>query len=307
MAMRYPHPQASFDFHLHTHWSYDATASVKQHFRAARELKLRAIAITEHHTMDSWEDIQEAARQYPEVRHLAAAELTVSCSIGSVDMVCLNLPVPTPPELEEVFVRYRQWQCDYGEMLSNFYLKEGIPFDRDCRQVLLQMYRPQRCLDKQGITHVKNGLWRNTLLTNGWVKNQAEFTRLEIKRWDEGYRVPYPEAATILPLVQKLGGLVFIAHPRGYFKICDLARMNALREELQFDGIECSHPGFGGELSKFYRSYAKKHRLLCTGGSDTHGSPFHVLLGGGADHHRFAHHPGLTEDLEEILERVTLR
>lgn len=82
--------------------------------------------------------------------------------------------------------------------------------------------------------------------------------------------------------------------------------MDALREELQFDGIECSHSGFGCEISKFYRSYARKHKLLCTGGSDNHGSPYHVLLGVGGDHHAFAHHPGLPEDLEAILERVTL-
>ncbi|NLZ63992.1 MAG: PHP domain-containing protein [Lentisphaerae bacterium] len=306
MAMHYPHPQACFDFHLHTHWSYDATASVKQYFQDAQRLQLRAIAITEHQTMDSWEDIQEAARQFPSVRYVPAAEMTVTCSIGSVDMVCLNLPVPTPPELEAVFARYRKWQCDYGDMLSEFYIKEGIPADREFRHTLLQMYRPRKCIEKQGITHVQNGVWRKTMLLNGWIKNQEELIRLEKKRWDEGYRIPYPEAESVLPLIRKLGGVVFIAHPKGYFKICDQSRMDALREELQFDGIECSHSGFGCEISKFYRSYARKHKLLCTGGSDNHGSPYHVLLGVGGDHHAFAHHPGLPEDLEAILERVTL-
>ena len=37
---------APYDLHLHSYWSYDATAEVEAHFKRARELGGRYIAIT---------------------------------------------------------------------------------------------------------------------------------------------------------------------------------------------------------------------------------------------------------------------
>ena len=59
---------ATFDLHLHTHWSYDALSSVEDYFRMAREKKTRAIAITDHHLMDGYGDVLACAEKYPDVR-----------------------------------------------------------------------------------------------------------------------------------------------------------------------------------------------------------------------------------------------
>ena len=56
---------ASYDLHLHTEWSYDACAPVEYYFSRARELRLRCIAVTEHHHMDSLDEIRQACRRYP--------------------------------------------------------------------------------------------------------------------------------------------------------------------------------------------------------------------------------------------------
>ena len=76
-------PLATYDLHLHTYWSYDATAHVESYFRRAEALGLRCIAITEHHNLDSLADTGKAARRYPTVRWLRAAELTVTLSAGT--------------------------------------------------------------------------------------------------------------------------------------------------------------------------------------------------------------------------------
>ena len=39
-------PKAQYDLHLHSYWSYDATAEVEDHFKRASELGVRYIAIT---------------------------------------------------------------------------------------------------------------------------------------------------------------------------------------------------------------------------------------------------------------------
>ncbi|MBR2374212.1 MAG: PHP domain-containing protein, partial [Lentisphaeria bacterium] len=59
-----------FDFHLHSEWSYDATAPVEYYFSEAAKRGMSHIAITEHHQMDSLPDVLAAAKKYPMVNYI---------------------------------------------------------------------------------------------------------------------------------------------------------------------------------------------------------------------------------------------
>jgi predicted metal-dependent phosphoesterase TrpH len=110
---------ATYDLHLHTYWSYDACAPVEYHFRRARELKLRRIAVTEHFTMDSLPEVLDCSRRYPDVAFIPGAELTVRTPQGySVDLVCLGMPTEHPPELRAVFEVYRKYCVERGLLSS---------------------------------------------------------------------------------------------------------------------------------------------------------------------------------------------
>ena len=101
---------AVFDLHLHTCWSYDGFSRAADYFRFAEQKKVRAIAVTDHHLMDSCGEVLRAAAEYPEVGYILGAELTVHCPLGTFDLVCLNLPAIPDPGMAAVFERYRQWQ-----------------------------------------------------------------------------------------------------------------------------------------------------------------------------------------------------
>ena len=79
---------ATYDLHLHTYWSYDAEATPVNHFKRARELGVKCITITEHHVLDSLPEVLEIAQDFPEVKMIPSAELTVTASIGAVDLLC---------------------------------------------------------------------------------------------------------------------------------------------------------------------------------------------------------------------------
>ena len=97
-----PENMSKFDFHLHTCWSYDATAPVEYYFAAAEAAGMSHIAITEHHHMDSFAEVREAAARHPQVAYIPAAELTVYTELGTFDMVCLNMPRDPGAELLKV-------------------------------------------------------------------------------------------------------------------------------------------------------------------------------------------------------------
>ncbi len=58
---------ASFDFHLHTCWSYDAVAEVGDYFALASSRGVGVLAVTEHHQMDSVAEASAAWAAHPGV------------------------------------------------------------------------------------------------------------------------------------------------------------------------------------------------------------------------------------------------
>ncbi|MBR6059262.1 MAG: PHP domain-containing protein [Victivallales bacterium] len=284
---------ASFELHLHSQWSYDALTPVEEYFKFARDRKLRAFALTDHHTMDGYGDMLECAKKYPDVPFVAGAELTVHSPLGTFDLVCLNLPCHETGELVDLFKTYRAWQVACGTAISANLVRLGFDFDDAERMKVLQSYRPQRIIDKQGNTHVRHGTMVETCINRGFCKDLDGYKALTKQYVDVPH---YPEYDYVIPIVKRAGGLVFIAHPYGYFHKDDVNRMDALCELFQLDGIECSQSCVPEEITPFYREYCVKHKLLSTGGTDLH-TP---------NYEKFGRHCGEDKRLDEILERVEL-
>ena len=292
---------ASFDFHLHSCWSYDATCPVETYFAQAAKQGVSHIAITEHHQMDSFPEVVEASKKYPMVSYIPGAELTVHSPKGTFDMVCLGLPQVPTPELQQVFAAYHNWQRAYGDAYCALLSFEGYFYSRAERKMLLERYRPAKTIAVQGITHVQNSVQTDYLIKE--KKFFPDAKKRDELIWNSDMKLPpYPEYDFVLPAVKRAGGLVFIAHPKGYFRQNDLARMDELREMLQFDGIECAHPSIPEELTPFYRQYCKDHGLLSSAGSDTHSSPDCAYQF--CKESAFARHIGEKRYVEEILERI---
>ena len=138
-------------------------------------------------------------------------------------------------EILSLFAR----RMEIGSVIGKIKQAEGLPIENNEREreILLKRYRPQRTIDLQGITHVQNGVQNDYL-----IKEKKLFADANAKNdviWNSSFSLPpYPEYDFVLPAVKRAGGLVFIAHPKGYFREKDLYRMDELREMLDFDGIE---------------------------------------------------------------------
>ena len=262
--------QASYDLHLHTCWSYDALAEPESYLRRADELGMRVLAITEHHVLDSQEEVQQASRAYPQVRVIPAAELTVTTAIGPVDLVCLGFRKPLSPPLCQVMEMYHRWQRDCGAALVRGMQALGHAWNDEDRRRLLEGYRPPRTIAVQGFTHVKNEIQREAFKRRGFIQHDDQYVEL-IGRARRAASAPaYPAAGQVVPALKAAGVLVVIAHPTNYFRGQDRDRMDALRLECGLDGIECAHPAVPPQLTPAYRAYCREHGLVSTAGTDCH-------------------------------------
>lgn len=292
-------PTALYDLHLHTGWSYDATATVEPYFEAAQRLGVRCLAITDHHVIDGLNEAQEVARKYPDVRLIRAAELTVSCEFGSIDLLCYGLPETIPSALQKVLDEYHQWQQATGASISAKVQALGFSFTDQQRRELLATYRPAKALAVQGATHVRNALLRDHFVAQGFIKTPEEFGEFMERAREHAISPKYPDVSRVIPAVKAAGGLIAIAHPFGYFRKHDLKHMDALRELFQLDGIECAHPKVPPEYGALYRAYCEQHGLFSTGGSDCHDES--------AIEPKFARHGGPAEWLDEFLTAIDNR
>ena len=285
---------AGFDLHLHTEWSYDAENHIEEYFSVARKNGLRAIAITDHHLMDGYGEVLETAAKYPEVGYLSGGELTVHCDMGDIDLVCLNLPRRPTPELVKLFDVYRKWQQAYGHALSENFCARGFQLDDAARMKLLESYRPAKAIAKQGNSHVQyRALW-NYCVQHGFCKDKAEYDKIRRTFTD----LPdYPSYELVIPAVKKAGGVIIMAHPLGYFPCDDTRSLDRLHELFGFDGIECSQMRVTAEMSRFYRDYCLKRKLLSSAGSDLHNTVNEEKFGVTFAEERW---------LDEILERVEI-
>ncbi|MEX0886656.1 MAG: PHP domain-containing protein [Phycisphaeraceae bacterium] len=289
---------ASYDLHLHTCFSYDGQAQAAEHFARARELGVGVIAITEHHNMDSLDEVRDAAARSPGVRAIPAAELTVTTSsFGNVDLLCYGLPIAPRGKLEAVLHAYHDWQREAGAKLSAGLVALGCDFDDARRLELLKTYRPERAIARQGATHVKNGVLRDYVIERGWADDEGGYGELMRRAHEAVTPPPYPDPAMVADAVHDVGGVVAIAHPQRYFQGADRERMDALRIECGLDAIECAHPSVEPEYGAVYEAYCGEHGLLCVAGSDCHDTR--------AVERNFARHGGKAGWAEALLERLT--
>lgn len=297
--------KSQFDLHLHSQWSYDACIPVEWYFAQASQLGLKAIAITDHHTMDGLDNIKSAAKKFPDVRFFAGVEITVATSIGAVDLVCLNLPLSPPAGLERIFEHYRIWKRKHGDAGSTALQHVGINFSHKQREKILRTYRPEKCLLKHGITHVPRHIQRVYFEKWHFSQGQKEFDELLKKAAPHALWPPCPQASEVLPVIKSHGGIIFLAHPVVYAGD-NIYKLDQLREELAFDGLECAHTLIPHTLTGRYRKYCLEHGLLSSAGSDTHCSKDHNYAVNVNSPGVFAHHSGKIQWLKEIKERVKL-
>jgi predicted metal-dependent phosphoesterase TrpH len=288
---------AAYDLHLHTYWSYDATTDPVRYFERARSSGMRVIAITDHHVLDSLDEVLRIAANYPDVRAIPSAELTVTTSVGSVDLLCYGFSRPLTGELVGVLDLYHEWQRAAGEAWCRGMQALGYGYTDAQRVALLHSYRPSKAIEIQGYTHVKNQIQRDYFIQRGFIATVDEYSAL-LGRFPEHILFPpYPSVEQVIPAVRRAGVRVAIAHPYRYFGGYDLTRMNALCDECGLDGIECAHPSVPPEYTRLYRGYCERRGLFAVGGSDCHRE--------GEIQGLFGQHAGEEMWLDEFLESLS--
>lgn len=242
------------DLHLHTRYS-DGTYTPSELVAAAVAAGLSEISLTDHDTLDGWEEVGSIAAAAG-IAFVPGTEITAELDGRELHILGYYVD-PGHPELTR---ELRQAQAirrrRIREMVARLNARE-IPLSVEA------VLEAANC-NAPGRPHVARAL-----VAAGFCTSLDEAFERYLKKDRPGW-VPKAKmsVARALSLIHAAGGVAVMAHPG----LNHDDRMVSRLAEMGVDGIECHHPKHGPAATARYEEMARSLGLLVTGGSDCHGT-----------------------------------
>ena len=275
------------DLQIHTKTGSDGMLPVEDIFKEAKRRGIQFVSITDHDSIEAQPRAIELARHYG-ISYMTGVELNVT----------FEYPGRPGEVAKSVSLDFLGYQFDIG----NEELQNKLSVMREHRET-----RARKILEKLNAEFEKEGIGKftekdleniqatvdgafgrphiaNYLVKKGIVHNRQEaFDKYLVKCDVPKYPLSLAEASR---LIRNAGGVLVISHandPNGTSMVTisrDLAEQTKVIEEhmLKYiNGVECWHPRHDAKTRAHYIEFAKKHKLLMTGGSDCHQNP--IIMG----------------------------
>jgi 3',5'-nucleoside bisphosphate phosphatase len=241
------------DLHLHSSFS-DGTYSPEEIVSHAQRFRLKAIALTDHDTVEGCVRMSAACTS-AEIEFIPGTELTAEQDGNEIHLLGYFIDTQSPRLLVQIARFQSVRQNRIREMVARLnQLKMPLAAEKvfslaNCRSP----GRPHvaRALVQAGLCHSLDEAFERFL-----KKNRPA--------WVPKFKM---EATEAIELIHQAGGVAVLAHP-------GLNRTDAVIPAIVqagLDGIECFHTKHSTATAEHYLEIADEHHLLVTGGSDCHG------------------------------------
>ncbi|MEW5737146.1 MAG: PHP domain-containing protein [Thermodesulfobacteriota bacterium] len=262
--MDYDRPRSgAIDLHIHSTAS-DGSETPREILSRARALHLRAIAITDHDTVDGAREALAAG--IPDSLGFAtgvefSAEIPPSYAQNGTLHILGYFMDLDHPDLGHALSLCQEARSGRNPKIMERLREMGVP-------ITLAEVEKVAGSGQVGRPHIAR-----VLVQKGVVKTVDEaFTRY-IGKGKPAYVGKFRLAAEeAIRVIRRSGGVPVLAHPFS-LEMAD-AELFRLADELSrmgLGGIEAYYPGHGPDLTKKYLELARRLGLVATGGTDYHG------------------------------------
>lgn len=247
---------------LHTHTTYsDGTLTPDELVALAAEVGLRAVAVTDHDTVDGIEEALEAGRRHG-VEVVPGVEINLEHQHVTMDLLGYFLAGCPTAGLRAQLAELRAYRDERNARILARLAELDMPIDPDELAAIAEN-------GAAGRPHIGEAMRRAGYATS--VGDAfARYLRRGAPAWVDRRRLSLAEAVRLL---RDAGGLPVIAHP-GIIRT-DHAGLTALVREatrLGVVGLECHYPLHDDATVARCRALCERFGLTPTGGSDFHGA-----------------------------------
>ena len=247
------------DLHVHSNAS-DGTYAPAEVVRLAKEGGLRALALTDHDTIDGLAEAVAAAPRYG-VEVIPGVEVSARFPGGSMHILGLDINFPNG-HLNERLAVLKRARAERNPQIIAKLNALGI-------KITLKEVEKLSGQGQMGRPHIARAL-----MEAGYVRSIQEAFDLYL-RYDGQAYVPkfrFPPAEAIA-MIREVQGVPVLAHPFTLNLESAAALQNTLEElmALGLAGVEAIYSEHTPEQEALYLRLAGELGLLVTGGSDFHG------------------------------------
>lgn len=243
----------AIDLHIHSTVS-DGTLTPAQIVRTAVDIGLRAIALADHDSIGGVRQAMQEAKG-TSLRVIPAVEINTAVNDEEIHILGYFVDIDDPT-LNEQLHAIRNARLDRAEQIIGRLNNIGVPLRME--QVLAVSAG-----DSVGRPHIARAL-----AAMGACRSEAE----AFERYLKVGRPAYVHRYRLSPLeainaIRAAGGLAVVAHPV-------LVHDDELILDLKsqgLSGVEAYHCEHSPSVTRYYLEFARRHGLVVTGGSDSHG------------------------------------
>ncbi len=252
------------DLHIHSTAS-DGTLSPAEIFKLAQKLKLKAIAITDHDTIDGSKEALQAGIP-SSVKFLTGVEISASSPpfisyAGSFHILGYSIRLDDP-QLNKTLSVLQQARKNRNPQIVKRLNSMGFEFS-------LEDVASEIGDGQLGRPHIAR-----YLVKKGFVKsiNEAfnKYLAQDKPAYVDKYRV---DCSRAIEIILEAGGIPVLAHPILLnLDKNETINLFALLKDMGLKGVEVYYPEHSPDMIVFYSKLAQRYGLLKTGGTDFHGS-----------------------------------
>lgn len=247
------------DFHVHSNMS-DGTLSPTEVVEQAAKAGLKAIALTDHDTIDGVAEAVEAGIRYG-VKVVPGIEISAEYKGGDLHILGLNVDYHNQTFVDKVSV------CRDSRHNRNLKMIEKM---RECGFPVTW----EEMLNRFGDNSITRAHFAKYLIDEGYVKDKEEAFN---KYLNPGCPCYLPRVKVTpfeaIDMIKEAGGHPVLAHPLLYKMPYDrLESVIVMLKDHGLEGIEGRYSLNKVEDNCFMDKLAKRHGLNMTGGSDFHGA-----------------------------------
>ena len=256
------------DLHTHSHFS-DGSMSPTELVKLAKECGLKAIALTDHDTIDGLDEFVAAGEKHG-VEVIKGIEFS-AVSTGETHILGYGMDC-REKEFSEAIENVKRLRLENNVRTQN--ALKALGFD-----VTVEDVRKISPVGNIGRAH-----FARVMADKGYVNSVKEAFDLYLQKGKPGYnslRLLPPEDA--IKLIKNAGGRVYLAHLHlTKLEGKELEDYVIRLKNAGLDGIEGYYTEYTPEMQDEYQALAKKHNLKMSGGTDFHGANKpHIKMGVG--------------------------
>ncbi len=245
------------DLHTHSVFS-DGTCTPEQIVDGAIKAGLSAVALTDHNTVDGLCDLIAAARGKA-IEIVPGAEFSVDYRGIELHILGLFIPPAAFGRVSELMESVNRRKAESNIALIDSLNRAGYRLDYEEIKGMTPNGKINRAhiatamVQKGYISSVKEGF--DTVLSKsaGHYKEPARLT-----------------AAEIIAFINSIGAVAVLAHP--FLNLGEQALVEFLSTTEGLCGMECYYATYDEETTRTSLRIAEQFNLLCSGGSDFHGT-----------------------------------